>query len=366
MGLRVVCPDLMGYGGTDAPRVPPEPISYYGFRKAATDIKELAQQLGSSTVILGGHDWGGAIVYRVALWYPELVTHLFSVCTPYRPPSKTFVPLEELVKTKLPNFTYQLQFGGKSVEEAVVSRQQIREFLNLAYGGRGPNGEVGFTSREGVRLDMLSKANDTVLVSKEILEYYADQYARNGMHGPLNWYRNREINFQEELALDKSTIDIPVLFIQAKKDAALPPEMSVGMEKSIPNLSKEEVDTQHWALWEAPEQVNDRANNDIAQLLRRFENIIAFAPAEGPDRKPTTTAVEAYQMEVESAALVRAAEDILSLTRMLKEMWLFGKLEVGGERAREVEEKREEVARGVVEGLGRVMGKETGGEGRSG
>ena len=51
---------------------------------------------------------------------------------------------------------------------------------------------------------------------------------------------------------------------------------------------------------------------------------------------------------------------------MLKEMWLFGKLEVGGERAREVEEKREEVARGVVEGLGRVMGKETGGEGRSG
>ena len=111
---------------------------------------------------------GGAIVYRVALWYPELVTHLFSVCTPYRPPSKTFVPLEELVKTKLPNFTYQLQFGGKSVEEAVVSRQQIREFLNLAYGGRGPNGEVGFTSREGVRLDMLSKANDTVLVSKEV------------------------------------------------------------------------------------------------------------------------------------------------------------------------------------------------------
>ena len=41
----------------DAPQVPPEPISYYSFKRAASDIKELAQQLGASRVILGGHDW---------------------------------------------------------------------------------------------------------------------------------------------------------------------------------------------------------------------------------------------------------------------------------------------------------------------
>lgn len=40
-----------------APRVPPESISYYGFKRAAGDIKELACQLGVSRVILGGHDW---------------------------------------------------------------------------------------------------------------------------------------------------------------------------------------------------------------------------------------------------------------------------------------------------------------------
>ncbi|KAI9824968.1 MAG: hypothetical protein M1826_007220 [Phylliscum demangeonii] len=37
-------------------------------------------------------------------------------------------------------------------------------------------------------------------------------------------------------------------------------------------------------------------------------------------------AVDAYQIEVETAALLRAAEDLLSLSRSLKEAWLFGRL----------------------------------------
>jgi pimeloyl-ACP methyl ester carboxylesterase len=49
---------------------------------------------------------------------------------------------------------------------------------------------------------------------------------------------------------------VPVLFIQATRDIALPPAMAAGMEGKIPKLTKKEVDTTHWALWEAPEQVN--------------------------------------------------------------------------------------------------------------
>ena len=52
-------------------------------------------------------------------------------------------------------------------------------------------------------------------------------------------------------------IEIPTLFIQASKDAALPPGMSVGMEKYFLHLTRREVQTSHWALWERPEQVND-------------------------------------------------------------------------------------------------------------
>jgi len=42
-------------------------------------------------------------------------------------------------------------------------------------------------------------------------------------------------------------------------------------------------------------------------------------------------AAQAFQMEVESIAMVRAAEDLLRLTRELKEMWLFGPLRKIGE-----------------------------------
>ena len=32
--------------------------------------------------------------------------------------------------------------------------------------------------------------------------------------------------------------------------------MSKGMESYIPNLTRGSVEASHWALWEAPEQVN--------------------------------------------------------------------------------------------------------------
>ncbi|KAL8806769.1 MAG: hypothetical protein Q9182_001167 [Xanthomendoza sp. 2 TL-2023] len=93
----------------------------------------------------------------------------------------------------------------------------------------------------------------------------------------------------------------------------------------------------------------ERANANVAALIRRFENIIEYKPS---DRN--AAAVDAYKMEVETAALIRAAEDTLSLTRVMKEMWLFGKLQTIG--TDEAEEKAEESARGVEAGLRRLMG----------
>ena len=178
MGYRVVAPDIMGFGGTDAP----EELVYYGFKRIADDIKELARRLGSSHIILGGHDWGGAIVYRVALWHPELVAHIFAVCTPYSTPNKTKVDLAEVVRTKLPNFGYQLHLASGEVEKHIQTKAQIREFLNALYGGKGPNGETGFNTSNGPEYENLPKLGPTRLLTSEMLDFYAEQYARNGIH----------------------------------------------------------------------------------------------------------------------------------------------------------------------------------------
>lgn len=74
----------------------------------------------------------------------------------------------------------------------------------------------------------------------------------------MNWYRTREINHNEELelAIRNQRITVPVLFIQALKDPALPPHLGKSMARTIPRLSLKQVNTSHWALWEKPEEVN--------------------------------------------------------------------------------------------------------------
>lgn len=73
----------------------------------------------------------------------------------------------------------------------------------------------------------------------------------------VNWYRTRDVNYKDELAILDSEIQIPTLFIQALRDQALPPQMGKSMAKRFPRLTLKQVNTAHWALWEKPEEVNE-------------------------------------------------------------------------------------------------------------
>lgn len=89
----------------------------------------------------------------------------------------------------------------------------------------------------------------------------------------MNWYRTRKINHEDELSLEKKTIDVPFLFIQALRDAALPTSLGKAMGKNLPNLTTKQVDTSHWALWEKPQDVNAILDNWLDEVV------------EGGDRK---------------------------------------------------------------------------------
>ncbi|MCJ1251901.1 hypothetical protein MMC30_009139 [Trapelia coarctata] len=95
----------MGYGGTDAPSVPPASIREYSFKRTADDIKELARQLEAPKVILGGYEWGGLIITRVFIYHPTLVAGIFSAGTPYLPPEPKWLEFEEYIE-KYPIFKY--------------------------------------------------------------------------------------------------------------------------------------------------------------------------------------------------------------------------------------------------------------------
>jgi len=135
----------------------------YGFRAHADAVAAIARQTNSPQLILGGHDWGGAAVYRIAQWYPELIAAVFSVATPYSATSKTFTSTEALAKGKLPNFGYQLQLGSEDgVMERVVGddRELVAKFLRGMYGGRTSSRRKFMTPEQGINLDVLK--NDDI------------------------------------------------------------------------------------------------------------------------------------------------------------------------------------------------------------
>ncbi|KAJ5497388.1 hypothetical protein N7463_009375 [Penicillium fimorum] len=253
MGLRVVAPDCLGYGRTDAP----DEFSPYSHKSCAADIKALSTHLGETQIILGGHDWGAALAYRIALWHPELVSHLFTVCVPYARPMPQNVSIEDLVRNVTPHFGYQLQFKSGELEKVIRSKDEIRQFLLALYGGRTEAGEFGFDANKGVLVETMGRLEISKLLSEEELEFYTNEFARSGIHGPLNWYRTRDVNYEDELAILGRVIQVPTLFIQGLRDQALPPHLGKSMHKQVPRLTLKQVNTGHWALWEKPEEVNE-------------------------------------------------------------------------------------------------------------
>lgn len=92
---------------------------------------------------------GGMIVSRICLYHPSLVQAVFSVGTPYLPPSAAWEEFEKMIQSK-PTFQYQQLYGSPEFEAALESKEGIRQFFNAAYGGRGPNCELGFSTSQAL------------------------------------------------------------------------------------------------------------------------------------------------------------------------------------------------------------------------
>jgi soluble epoxide hydrolase/lipid-phosphate phosphatase len=99
-------------------------------------MAQLLKQLDIESVILLGHDWGAAVVSRIYLYHPHLVSHIATVCLPYFPPIRKYLPIEELAKFQ-PSLTYQIAFSDPQTERDIVSREDISRFLRGIHRGLG-------------------------------------------------------------------------------------------------------------------------------------------------------------------------------------------------------------------------------------
>ena len=77
--LRVVAPDLRGFGASDKPKG----IGAYGTSVVAEDIVGLIHAFDAERAHVVGHDWGGGVAWTVATLHPEAVDRLVVLNCPH-------------------------------------------------------------------------------------------------------------------------------------------------------------------------------------------------------------------------------------------------------------------------------------------
>jgi len=229
-GFRAIAPDLRGYGETDNP----EGIEAYDIHHLVGDMVGLLDALALERAAIVGHDWGGVIVWQMALMHPDRVERVISLNTPFQRRGR-MRPTEAFEQLPDGRFNYILYFQEPGRAEADIE-PNLETWLDTTM--RGIATEPGFITEEAIKV-------------------FADAFRKGGITGPLNYYRNVDRNWETTAHFQDRQITMPALMICAEHDPILTPQSTEGMERYIPNLSTRLVkNCGHWTQQERPEEVN--------------------------------------------------------------------------------------------------------------
>jgi pimeloyl-ACP methyl ester carboxylesterase len=211
-GLRVIAPDLRGFG--DAPR-PLDPAEY-GLDVAAKDVIGILDALRVGQVQMVGHDWGAALGWRIAGLYPNRVSRYvaLSVGAPGGAPTA-----EQREKSAYMGF-----FRKPGVEEE-IQRDNWKWFR-----------------------DWLRNAPDTAR--------YIDRLSRPGaLTAGLNWYRASNARPAGAAPL---IVTCPVLAIWSDGDAYLTEQqIKTSGERIRGTFQYEKISgASHWMMLDKPDELN--------------------------------------------------------------------------------------------------------------
>ncbi len=276
-GRWVIAPDQRGYGLTKGP----EAVEAYDIENLTADLIGLIDHCGAKTAIWCGHDWGGFVVWQMALRYPQRTAGVIGLNTPYTPRGSTD-PIA-VMRARMGEEMYIVHFQKPGEADAILAKNPrntmdffLRRPLNAPPAGASPEvaqafsgeGSKGFASerpKDGPSVFPLARmveaydpANDRrpYFLTDDEFEVFVETFTRTGFTGGINWYRNMTRNWARSEGIPVQ-VEVPSLMVMAEKDAVLPPSSADGMGAVIPDLEKVLVTgSGHWTQQEEPEQVN--------------------------------------------------------------------------------------------------------------
>lgn len=220
------------------------------------DMVTFLDKLGILQAVFIGHDWGGMLVWNMALFYPERVRAVASLNTPFMPSNRS-VSLMEIIKAN-PVFSYQLYFQEPGVAETELEEDLYRTF-KLFFRANDEVELKTYNVLENGGLFVKSPKEPSLsrLVTEEDIRFYVQQFKKSRFRGPLNWYRNIDRNWKWGCKATGRKILIPALMVTAEDDLVLAPRMSKHMEDWIPHLKRGHIkDCGHWTQIEKPAELN--------------------------------------------------------------------------------------------------------------
>jgi pimeloyl-ACP methyl ester carboxylesterase len=219
-GLRVVAPDLRGFGESDKP----EAVEEYELRRSVADIVAVLDGLEIERAHVVGHDWGAVVAWLLAALKPDRVERLVAMSVGH-PNALRRRSIEQQEKS-----WYMLLFQFAGVAEELLMRDDwklLREWLR----------------------------NDG-----DIDRYVADLSRPGALTAALNWYR---ANAHPRLALERRppvpAVAAPTLGLWSTGDNYLVEERMLRSAEHVTGPWRyERIDgANHWMQLDAAERINE-------------------------------------------------------------------------------------------------------------
>ncbi len=227
-GYRVYCPDLRGFGWSDAPS------RGYLKEELTDDMIGLLDELGLERVRLAGHDWGAFIGFLLCMRAPERVSAYLAagISHPWSTPEPGLMPYVRSLK----RFSYMFLISTPILGKAVVER--VPGFVRSIF--------------------KLSAVDPTSTWTPAQLESFVAQWSEPARaKACVGVYRS--FLLKELPAIVKGKFrDVPMStrsrLLVGEADPVIRPDMLAGHERMAPQLSIEVVPgVSHWVPEEAPE-----------------------------------------------------------------------------------------------------------------
>lgn len=238
---QVVAPDMRGYNLSSKPAE----VEQYRLHHLVDDILALAAHLALGKFTLIGHDWGGAVAWRMAIDHPAKLERLVIINAPH-----PAIFLRELRDNPAQQAASQYMLRFRSAEaEQILSANGYERLMTIILR---PLLEKGSFDEDDVRTYLEAWSRPGALTGG--LNYY-----RAAAAGPAPASPGGGPHGLEPVAPDPaaSKVRVPTLVIWGEKDQALLTGNLQGLDDFVPRLLIRRIpEGSHWVIHEHGALVN--------------------------------------------------------------------------------------------------------------